>query len=136
MSPRCRPPLEGTYFSAKYQRITARRGPMRALVAVEHAMVIAAWHMLTNGEFYRERGTDYYTHATRQSQSPSRQPTRSSRLHRHPETTGRYRIRHPARQRHNWRLHSANHQPGVTSIFVSVHTAGADFDERFAEIVW
>jgi transposase len=50
-----------TYFWAKYRRIAARRGPMRALVAVEHAMVIAAWHMLTNGEFYREPGPDYFT---------------------------------------------------------------------------
>jgi transposase len=52
---------KNTYFWAKYQRITARRGPMRALVSVEHAMVIAAWHMLSNGEFYREPGLDYYT---------------------------------------------------------------------------
>jgi transposase len=50
-----------TYFWAKYRRITVRRGPMRALVSVEHAMVIAAWHMLTNGEFYREPGLDYFT---------------------------------------------------------------------------
>jgi transposase len=50
-----------TYFWAKYRRITVRRGPMRALVSVEHAMVIAAWHMLTNGEFYREPGPDYFT---------------------------------------------------------------------------
>lgn len=50
-----------TYFWAKYRRISVRRGPMRALVSVEHAMVIAAWHMLTNGEFYREPGPDYFT---------------------------------------------------------------------------
>ena len=50
-----------TYLWAKYQRITVRRGPMRALVSVEHAMVVAAWHMLTSGEFYREPGLDYYT---------------------------------------------------------------------------
>ena len=50
-----------TYFWAKYRRITARRGPMRALVSVEHAMVMAAWHMLTNGDLYREPGPDYYT---------------------------------------------------------------------------
>jgi transposase len=50
-----------TYFWAKYRRITVRRGPMRALVSVEHAMVIAAWHMLTNGELYREPGPDYFT---------------------------------------------------------------------------
>ena len=50
-----------TYFWAKYQRITSRRGPMRALVSVQHAMVVAAWHMLTNGELYREPGLGYYT---------------------------------------------------------------------------
>jgi transposase len=33
---------------------------MRAVVAVEHAMVIAAWNMLTNGEFYRDPGADYF----------------------------------------------------------------------------
>jgi transposase len=52
---------KNSYFSAKYQRIKSRRGPMRALVAVEHALVITAWNMLTNGAFYRELGTDYYT---------------------------------------------------------------------------
>ena len=34
---------------------------MKAIVAVEHAMLIAAWNMLTNGEFYRDPGADYYT---------------------------------------------------------------------------
>ncbi|MGB2921246.1 MAG: IS110 family transposase [Mycobacterium sp.] len=52
---------KGTYFSAKYKRIAARRGPMKALVAVEHAMLIAAWNMLRNGEFYRDPGADYFT---------------------------------------------------------------------------
>ena len=51
----------GTYFSAKYKRIAARRGPMKALVAVEHAMLVAAWNMLGNGEFYRDPGVDYFT---------------------------------------------------------------------------
>ncbi len=52
---------KGTYFSAKYKRIAARRGPMKALVAVEHAMLIAAWNMLRNGEFYRDPGADYFS---------------------------------------------------------------------------
>ena len=52
---------KGTYFSAKYKRIASHRGPMKALVAVEHAMLVAAWNMLTNGEFYRDPGPDYYT---------------------------------------------------------------------------
>ena len=59
---------KNTYFSAKYKRIASRRGPMRAIVAVEHAMVIAAFNMLTNGDFYRDPGPDYYT---------ARQPART-----------------------------------------------------------
>jgi transposase len=51
----------GTYFSAKYRRIASRRGPIKALVAVEHAMLTAAWHMLTTGELYRDPGADYFT---------------------------------------------------------------------------
>ena len=52
---------KGTYLSAKYKRITARRGPMKAIVAVEHAMLIAAFNMLTNGDFYRDPGAEYFT---------------------------------------------------------------------------
>ena len=52
---------KNTYFSAKYKRIATRRGPMRAIVAVEHAMVITAWNLLVNGDFYRDPGADYYT---------------------------------------------------------------------------
>lgn len=54
----------GTYFSAKYRRIASRRGPLKALVAVEHAMLTAAWHMLTTGELYRDPGADYFTRHT------------------------------------------------------------------------
>ena len=54
-----------TYFSAKFRHLAPTRGPMKAIVAVEHAMLIAAWHMLTNSEFYRDPGADYYTAATR-----------------------------------------------------------------------
>lgn len=50
-----------TYFSAKYKRIATRRGPMRAVVAVEHAMIIAAWNLLTSGAYYRDPGAGYYT---------------------------------------------------------------------------
>jgi transposase len=52
---------KNTYISAKYKRIAARRGPMRAMVAIEHAMIIAAYNMLTNGDFYRDPGANYYT---------------------------------------------------------------------------
>jgi len=55
---------KGTYFSAKYHPIASRRGPMKALVAMEHSMLIAAFNMLTNGEFYRDPGADYFTQRT------------------------------------------------------------------------
>ena len=51
---------KNTCFSAKYKRIAARRGPIKAVVAVEHAMLIAAFNMLTNGGSPRS-GADYYT---------------------------------------------------------------------------
>jgi len=50
-----------TYFSAKFRHLAPTRGPMKAIVAVEHAMLTAAFHMLTNGEFYRDPGPDYFT---------------------------------------------------------------------------
>ena len=49
-----------TYFGAKYRRLAARRGPAKALVAVEHAMLIAVWNMLRTGELYKDPGPDYF----------------------------------------------------------------------------
>ena len=50
-----------TYLAAKYRRIASRRGPVKAIVALEHALLIAIWHMITNGAFYIEPGGDYFT---------------------------------------------------------------------------
>ena len=50
-----------TYLAAKYRRITSRRGPIKAIVAIEHTMLIAIWNMLTNGVLYQDLGGDYYT---------------------------------------------------------------------------
>jgi transposase len=49
------------YLAAQYHRLRPRRGPGRALGAVEHSIISACWHMLTTGELYREAGGDYYT---------------------------------------------------------------------------
>jgi transposase len=35
----------GTYLSAQYRNVAARRGPNKATVAVAHSIVVAAWHM-------------------------------------------------------------------------------------------
>jgi hypothetical protein len=51
----------GTYLSAKYKRIAARRGPKKALVAVEHAILTAIWTMAHTGALYDDPGADYFT---------------------------------------------------------------------------
>jgi transposase len=50
-----------TYLAAKYRRIATRRGPMKAIVAVEHAILIAIWTMGHTGAEYSDPGADYYT---------------------------------------------------------------------------
>ncbi len=50
-----------TYLAAKYRRVASRRGPVKAIVAVEHAVLIALWNMLTTGAFYSDPGGDFYT---------------------------------------------------------------------------
>lgn len=50
-----------TYLATKYRRIASRRGPIKAIVALEHAMLIAIWNMITHGTRYREPGADFYT---------------------------------------------------------------------------
>lgn len=48
------------YLAAQYQRLRPRRGHKKALGAVKHSIIVAAWHMLSTGELYRELGGDYY----------------------------------------------------------------------------
>ncbi len=51
---------KGTYLSAQYHRLAARRGAKRALVAVAHTLLVIVYHVLTTGEVYRELGADYF----------------------------------------------------------------------------
>lgn len=53
-----------TYLAAKYRRITSRGGPVKAMVAVEHAILIAIWNMITTGALYDDPGGDFYTRRT------------------------------------------------------------------------
>jgi transposase len=50
-----------TCLQVRYKRLTARRGPLRALVAVEHSIITAIWHMLTDNVAYQELGGTYFT---------------------------------------------------------------------------
>jgi transposase len=50
---------KGTYLAALYQRLATRRGRKRAIMAVAHAIVVSAFHMLSRHELYRELGANY-----------------------------------------------------------------------------
>ena len=49
-----------TYLGARYQRLAHRLGKKKALVAVQHSILIAAWHMLANDVDYTDLGADYF----------------------------------------------------------------------------
>jgi transposase len=51
---------KGTYLSAQYHRLAARRGKKRAIVAVEHSILVIAYHLIQRQEPYRELGGDYF----------------------------------------------------------------------------
>lgn len=51
----------GTYLNARYRRIATRRGPQKANVAIQHALLVTIWTMGTTGAVYDDPGADYYT---------------------------------------------------------------------------
>jgi transposase len=56
----------GTYLSARYHRLAARRGKKRACVAVGHSILIAAYHLLKHGCTYQDFGALYFDERNRQ----------------------------------------------------------------------
>jgi transposase len=50
-----------TYLGARYQRLVPRLGKKKALVALGHSILTAAWHMLTHDVDYHDLGGDYFT---------------------------------------------------------------------------
>ena len=52
--------MKNNYLSALYRRIAARRGAKRAVMAVAHALLEIAYHMLKRKEDYRELGADHF----------------------------------------------------------------------------
>ncbi len=59
-----------TSYYAQYQRLKARRGVKRAILAVAHSMLVSAYYVISRREPYRELGPDYYD---------QRKPTASAR---------------------------------------------------------
>jgi transposase len=57
---------KGSYYKDKYHRLRARRGRMRALLAIAHKILIAAFHLLANGGPFRELGEAFLDQQARQ----------------------------------------------------------------------
>jgi transposase len=51
---------KGTYLSAQFRRLAARRGKKRALVALGHTLLVIVYHILRDGAIYQELGPDYF----------------------------------------------------------------------------
>ena len=45
--------VKGSYLQAQFQRLRARRGAKKAIIAVAASMLTAAWHMLRDGTEWR-----------------------------------------------------------------------------------
>ena len=59
---------KGSYLHAQFLRLTARRGPKKAIVAVAASMLTATYFMLRNGVEYHDLGgrhfAERYKHET------------------------------------------------------------------------
>jgi transposase len=51
---------KNTYLSAQYRRLAARRGNKVAIVALEHTLLIIAYHLIQRQQPYQELGGDYF----------------------------------------------------------------------------
>ncbi len=51
---------KNTYLSTQYHRLAGRRGSKKAIVAVEHSILVIAYYLLQRHEAYRELGGDYF----------------------------------------------------------------------------
>jgi transposase len=49
-----------SYYRVLYYRLKARRSAKKAIVAVQHAMLVALWHMLTRRVAHHDLGADYF----------------------------------------------------------------------------
>jgi transposase len=50
----------GTYLSAQYHRLAARRGKKKAVIAVGHTILVTAYHLLARDQAYEELGPDFF----------------------------------------------------------------------------
>ena len=52
----------GSYYKDKFQRLRARRGAKRAIVAIAHRLLKAVYYIIKEGRHFRDLGAEYLTH--------------------------------------------------------------------------
>jgi transposase len=70
---------KGSYYKDKFHRLKARRGAPRALMAIAHKLLIAAYHILTRNQPFKELG-DVYLDARVKRRTASQLVQRLERL--------------------------------------------------------
>ena len=48
------------YLQSRYRTLASRTSALKALVAVEHAIIISIWHMLSHQQPYQDLGAGYH----------------------------------------------------------------------------
>jgi transposase len=71
-------PRTPTFLGARYRRLARRIGKLKALVAIEHSILTATWHVLSANTNYHDLGGDY--HAKRDPQQALRRISRDANL--------------------------------------------------------
>ena len=51
---------KGSYYRALYHRHKSRVGSKRAIVVVQHAILVAVWHMFSRGALHEDLGADHF----------------------------------------------------------------------------
>ena len=55
-----------SYLYSRYQRISARRGGKRAMIAIAHTILIAIYHILKEKKSYKDLSSNYYNHCNQE----------------------------------------------------------------------
>jgi hypothetical protein len=59
---------KNTYLGSKYKSLVGRRGKKKALIAVGHKILIAAYHILKDKVVYKDLGTEHLENLNKQKQ--------------------------------------------------------------------
>ena len=57
---------KNSYFHAQFNRIRARRGPQRALMAVAHSMIVVGFYLIQYDQQFRDLGADFFDRRNRE----------------------------------------------------------------------